>query len=137
MARNEPSLEHNFFVRTLAVWLERNGYAVGTCLEEQEQDKPPLLNGHRPDVYAMKRGSPSVIGLVELCDRLHDGSTRERWQAVFAAANRPGCHPGYELHIIVPSRCLDEAEQQAGAWGVTATFHTEKIADQPGPGSER
>ena len=93
MAQNEPSLEHDFFVRTLAVWLERNGYAVGTCLEEQEQDKPPPLNGHRPDVYAMKRGSPSVIGLVELCERLHDESTRERWQAVFAAANRPSCRP--------------------------------------------
>ncbi len=48
----------------------------------------------------------------------------------FAAASQAGSHPAYELHIIVPSKCLDEAKRQATAWGITATFHTEQLADE-------
>ena len=60
---------------------------------------------------------------------LHDDSTQQRWKSLFAAATRPGSHPGYELHIIVPTGCLDEAKQQATDGGVIATFHTSKLAD--------
>ncbi len=134
MPQIESPLCHNSPVHAFAVWLEANGYMVGTCLDEQEHQKPPPLNGYRPDVYALKRGSPSVIGVVELCERLHDEITQKRWKALFSATNRPGSHPGYELHIMVPSSCLAVARQQAMAWGVTASFHTEKLADQPGLG---
>ena len=129
MSESESSPDRDLLVRALAEMLERNGYMVTTCLEEEEHQKPPTLGDCRPDVYALKKGSPRIIGAVEVCGGLHDDSTQQRWKALFAAANRPGSHPGYELHILVPSSCLDEAKQQATAWGVTATFHTEKLAD--------
>ena len=66
-----------------------------------------------------------MIGVVEMRDQLRDEFTEKRWKALFAAANRPGSHPGYELHIMVPSSCLDEAKTQASAWEITAIFHTE------------
>ncbi len=120
--------ERALLVRALAELLEYLGYTVATCLEEEEH-RPPTLGGCKPDVYAMKRGSPSIIGTVELSATLHDDSTQQRWKSLFAAATRPGSHPGYELHIIVQTDCLDEAKQQATDWGVTATFHTSKLAD--------
>ena len=129
MSQNKSSPERDLLVRALAEMLERDGYMVSTCLEEEDHQKPPMLGGCRPDVYALKRGSPSILGAVELSGRLHDESTQQRWQALFAAANRPGSHPGYELRIMVPSNCLDEAKQQATEWGVAATFHTEQLAD--------
>ena len=127
-------LASDSLVYALAVWLEANGYMVGTCLDKEEHQKPPPLNGFRPDIYALRRGSPSVLGVVELCERLDDEFTQERWKALFAATDRPGSHPGYELHIMVPNSCLAVARQQAMAWDVTASIHTEKLIDQPGLG---
>ncbi len=130
MSKHDSPVSRNSLVDTLAVWLEENGYMVATCLEEQEYQKPPPLNGHKPDVYALKRGTPSVIGIVELCDRLRDELTRQRWSALFAVTTRAASDPGSELYIMVPSNCLKEAKRQATAWGVTATFHTERLANQ-------
>ena len=131
MSRDKSSLQRESLVRALAKMLERDDYMVSTCLEEEDHQKPPMLGGCRPDVYALKRGSPSIIGEVELSGRLHDESTQQRWQALFAAANRPGSHPGYELHIMVSSSCLDRARQQATEWSVATTFHTEQLAEPP------
>jgi len=131
MSDSKLSPECAMLVRALAELLEHLGYTVATCLEEEEH-RPPTLGGCKPDVYAMKRGSPSIIGTVELFTTLYDVSTQQRWKSLFAAATRPGSHPGYELHIIVPTGCLDEARQQATDWGVTATFHTSKLADWTG-----
>ncbi len=107
MSKHDSPVSRNSLVDMLAVWLEENGYMVATCLEEQEYQKPPPLNGHKPDVYALKRGSPSVIGIVELCDRLRDQLTQQRWSALFAATTRPVSHPGSELYIENESIPLD------------------------------
>jgi len=130
MADEKRSVDHRDLVRVMAIWLERSQYWVATSLAHLEYRRPPPLNGYSPDVYATQTGSRTVIGVAELCDYLHEEATEERWKALFAAVNRPNLHPGYELHIIVPSSCLDEAQQQAQAWNVEATFHTEKLADK-------
>ena len=131
MTQENPLNERDQLVLVLARWLERNDYLVAANLEERT--KPPSFGGHRPDVYASQMGR-RVLGEAELCERLHDEQTRERWRAFTAEVSRLGSHLRYELHIIVPSSCLEEAKQQAAAWGVDATFHTEELADWAGRG---
>lgn len=133
MSQKNPLNEHDYLVLVLARWLERNDYQVAADLEDRI--KPPSLDGHKPDVFARQENS-QVIGEAELPDRLCDAETQERWKAFFAATNRSSSEPTCELHIIVPSHCLEEAKQQAVAWGISAVFHTERLADQPGLAEE-
>ncbi len=128
MPQKNPLKEHDYLVLVLARWLERNDFLVAANLEDRT--KPPLLGGHRPDVYA-KQADRHVIGEAELCERIGDLKTQERWKTLFVAVESSSADSTYELHIIVPSQCLEEARQQAAAWGITAEFHTEKLADQP------
>ncbi len=128
----KPSLEHEDLVRVMAAWLEHNLYAVSTTLAAEEHRRPPPLNDFRPDVYATKTGSRSVIGIAEIFENLHEEETEVRWKALFAAVSRPNLRPGYEMHIIVPSSGLDEARQKAEMWGIVATFHTERLATDTG-----
>ncbi len=120
---------HDYLVRVLARWLERNDYSVAAALEDHT--KPPLINGYRPDVFATQGGS-QVIGEAEVCENVHDAETEARWREFFVATFQSGSDTRQELHIIVQSKCLDEAKQRATAWGIRATFHTEKLANQPG-----
>ena len=129
--QENPLNEHDQLVLVLARRLEGNDYLVAANLEERT--KPPSFGGRQPDVYASQMGS-RVLGEAELCEGLHDEQTRERWQTFFTIVSRPDSLPRYELHIIIPSRCLDEAKRQAAAWGVDATFHTEELADWAGLG---
>ncbi len=120
---------HDFLVRVLARWLERNDYRVAAALEERT--KPPLINGYRPDVFATRGGS-QIIGEAEVCESLNDAETEARWREFFAATFQPGSDSRHELHIIVQCKCLDEAKQCATDWGILrATFHTEQLANQP------
>ena len=121
--------EHEYLVRVLARWLERNDYVVAAELADHTES--PSFSGYKPDVYGMQAES-RVIGEAEVCERLDDEQTQQRWKAFFSVASQAGSHPAYELHIIVPSKCLDEAKRQATAWGITATFHTEQLADETG-----
>ena len=129
MPRRNPLIEHDYLVLVLARWLERDDFLVAANIEDRT--KPPLIGSHRPDVYA-KQADRHVIGEAELCGRLGDLDTQEKWKALFVAVDSSNSESTYELHIIVPSHCLEEARQQATDWGITAEFHTEQLADQPG-----
>ncbi len=102
---------------------------MATALEDRT--KPPLINGYRPDVFATQ-GRSQVIGEAEVCENVHDAETEARWREFFVATFQSGSDTRQELHIIVQSKYLDEAKQRATAWGIRATFHTEKLANQPG-----
>ena len=95
----------------LARWLERNDFLVAANLDDRT--KPPSIAGHRPDVYA-KQADREVFGEAELCGELGDPETHERWKALFVDLNSLSSGSTYEVHIIVPSQCLEEARQQAG-----------------------
>ncbi len=56
---------HDYLVRVLARWLERNDYRVAAALEDRT--KPPLMNGYRPDVFATRGGS-QIIGEAEVSE---------------------------------------------------------------------
>ena len=129
MSEENPLNEHHYLVLVLARWLERNDYRVAANLEART--KPPLLDGHMPDVFA-KQGDNRVIGEAVLCDRLSSPVTQDRWKTFYAAATLSSFGPTCNLHIIAPSRCLESAKQQAETWGILAAFHTEELADQPG-----
>jgi len=126
MPQKNPLKDQDYLVLVLARWLERNNFLVAANLEDRP--KPPSIAGHRPDVYA-KQADREVIGEAELCGRLGDPETHERWKALFVASSSEST---YEPHIIVPSQCLEEARQQAADLGISAVFHTEILADQPG-----
>ena len=126
--------DHDHLVLVLARWLERNDFLVAANLEDRT--KPPSFAGQRPDVYA-KQADREVIGEAELCGQLGDPETKERWKALFVELTASSSDSTYELHIIVPSQCLEEARQQAVDLGITAVFHTEKLADQPGLAGEQ
>jgi len=102
--------EHEYLVRVLARWLERNDYVVAAELADHTES--PSFSGYKPHVYAMQ-AETRVIGDAEVCERLDDEQTQQRWKAFFSVASQAGSHPAYELHIIVPSTCLDEAKRQA------------------------
>jgi hypothetical protein len=129
MTEKNPLKDHDYLVLVLARWLERNDFLVAANLKDHT--KPPSIAGHRPDVYA-KQADRVVIGEAELCGRLSDPETNERWKALVVELTASSSRSTCELHIIVPSQCLEEARQQAAGMGITAVFHTEKLADQPG-----
>jgi len=124
-----PLYDHDYLVLVLVRWLERNDFDVAADLEERTT--PPTLGGYSPDVYARMMGR-TIIGEAEVCERLHDPETEKRWKTLYAEAGLPHSYPPHDLHIVVPNVCLDEAHKLAAAWGISATFHTEKLADQPG-----
>ena len=130
MPNEKQPFDHDDLVRMMAEWLVHNLYMVVTTLDTEEHRRPLPLNDFRPDVYATKTGSRSVIGIAEPCENLHKEETEKRWKGLFAAVDRPNIHLGYELHIIVPTTCLDEAQRKAEVWGIAATFHTENPADK-------
>ena len=134
MAEKNLPKHHDYLVLVLARWLERNDFLVAANLEDRI--KPPSIAGHRPDVFA-KQADREVIGEAELCGRLGDPETEERWKGLGVALTASSSESTCELHIIVPSQCLEEARQQAADLGITAVFHTEKLADQPGLAGEQ
>ena len=129
LADETPLYDHDYLVLVLVRWLERNDFNVAADLEERA--KPPTFSGYSPDVYARQMGR-TIIGEAELRERLHDPETEQRWKALYAEASLPSSCPPHELHIIVPSVCLDEARKLAAAWGISVTFHTEELADPSG-----
>lgn len=81
---------------------------------------------------AIMAAKQAFIGEAELCDQLHDQHAEERRETFGRPASQPRLYQPHELLIIVPSKCLDEAKQQATVWGITAMFHTEQLADETG-----
>jgi len=133
MTERNPLKDHDYLVLVLARWLERNDFLVAANLEDRT--KPPSIAGHRPDVFA-KQADREVIGEAELCGLLGDPETQDRWRALGDALTSSSSESICELHIIVPSQCLEEARQQVANLGITAVIHTEKLADQPGLAEE-
>ena len=82
MPPENPFSEHEYLVRVLARWLERNDYLVAAELADHA--KPPSFGRYKPDIYA-KQAESRVIGEAELCERLDDEHTQQRWKDVFAA----------------------------------------------------
>jgi hypothetical protein len=122
---HQQPLEKEELVRMLATRFEQSGYSVATSLETEEHRKPLPFDGQKPDVYASKLGGPLVLGVATLCENLYDVSTQEQWTTLSDAVNRSESNPGHELHIIVPSSCLEQAKGVAASLGIVAEFHTE------------
>lgn len=102
---------HSRLVQALVDLFEENGYRVQADDIGHPNGSPDPVNGYVPDVVAHKVGKMPIIAEAEDCDSIYSEHTRDQWRAFSNAY-------GFEFHIIVPTRCLDAAQQQAWRWGI-------------------
>lgn len=74
MARRsqEQQTAHDKGVLAEARELERDGWNVRADVTEEEFEQPPEVGGHRPDVYATKRGGTRIVEIETDLDDDHD-----------------------------------------------------------------
>jgi hypothetical protein len=107
------SQTHKLLIRSLASRYEHEGYYVKADHINHPNGSPLEINGHTPDLAAYYNGSLRIVAEAETCDTISDSHTREQWKAFSQSQHRS--------HVIVPKSCLEEAQRQAGFWGITVS----------------
>jgi hypothetical protein len=79
---------HDKGVLAEARHLEREGWSVqADHLPDHEWNRPPTIAGHRPDVYATKRGGTRIVEIETDPDDDHDQHEAFRRSAAQTGAN--------------------------------------------------
>jgi len=89
----------------------KEGYSVKADHIGHPNGAPVPVNGHIPDVAAYSGGNIKIIAEAETCDSISGTETHDQWSAFSRSS--------YAFHVIVPKSCLEDAQNQARAWGIS------------------
>lgn len=90
MAHRSPAKQeaHDKGVLAAARELDREGWSVqADPIPDHKWDRPPVIAGHRPDVYAKKRGGTRIVEFETDPEDDHDQHKAFRRSAGQTAAN--------------------------------------------------
>jgi len=102
---------HNRLIGALAQEYRSRGYHVEADHIGHPNGSPPTISRHVPDVAAYSNGILRIIAEAETCDTISSADTQSQWTAFSRSP--------YRFEVIVPERCLQDAQQQAILWGIT------------------
>ena len=104
------SEQHRYLIKSMEIWLNENFPDCKTTIDIQEKPGDPIpqiINGHRPDLYAVLKRQQVVIGEAKTSFDIEHNHSFNQFEAFLAYLEKGKDN---QLMLSVPYECLEKTQ---------------------------